>query len=107
MVALNPLDLDLVLVFSSVVVTAFLARWTSLPITALAIIAGILLVTLLGFSLPAGTDSIIVLGGLFIVFLAGFETGFAFLRRNLRKALTVGLAGFFGPFLGLFIVLFY
>lgn len=107
MAVLNALDLDLVLVFSSVVVTAFLARWTSLPITALEIIAGILLVTLLGFSLPAGTDSIIVLGGLFIVFLAGFETGFAFLRRNLRKALTVGLAGFFGPFVGLFVILYY
>lgn len=104
---LNPLDLDLVLVFSAVVVTAFLARWTSLPITALEIIAGILLIALLGFSLPAGTDSIITLGGLFIVFLAGFETGFGFLRANLRKALTVGLAGFVGPFLGLFVVLYY
>jgi Kef-type K+ transport system membrane component KefB len=107
MVALNPLDLDLVLVFSAVVVTAFIARWTSLPITALEIIAGILLIALLGFQLPAGTDSIITLGGLFIVFLAGFETGFGFLRANLRKALTVGLAGFLGPFVGLFVVLYY
>lgn len=107
MVALNPLDLDLVLVFSAVVVTAFLARWTSLPITALEIVAGILLIAFLGFQLPAGTDSIITLGGLFIVFLAGFETGFGFLRANLRKALTVGLAGFVGPFLGLFVVLRY
>jgi Kef-type K+ transport system membrane component KefB len=107
MVALNPLDFDLVLVFSAVVVTAFLARWTSLPITALEILAGILLIALLGFSLPAGTDSILVLGGLFIVFLAGFETGFGFLRANLRKALTVGLAGFLGPFAGLFLLLYY
>jgi Kef-type K+ transport system membrane component KefB len=107
MVVVNPLDLDLVLVFSAVVVTAFIARWTSLPITALEIIAGILLIALLGFTLPAGTDSIIVLGGLFIVFLAGFETGFGFLRANLRKALTVGLAGFLGPFVGLFAVLYF
>jgi Kef-type K+ transport system membrane component KefB len=107
MPVLNPLDLDLVLVFSAVVVTATIARWTSLPITALEIIAGIVLVALLGFTLPAGTDSIITLGGLFIVFLAGFETGFGFLRRNITRALTVGLAGFIGPFLGLFVILFY
>jgi Kef-type K+ transport system membrane component KefB len=107
MVVLNALDLDLVIVFSAVVVTAFIARWTQLPITALEIIAGIALVAVLGFTLPAGTDSIITLGGLFIVFLAGFETGFGFLRANLKKALTVGLAGFLGPFVGLFLVLFY
>jgi Na+:H+ antiporter len=103
----NPLDLDLVIVFASVVVTAFVARWTQLPITALEIIVGITLIALLHFALPAGTDSIITLGGLFIVFLAGFETGFGFLKANLRKALTVGLAGFLGPFAGLFLVLYY
>jgi CPA2 family monovalent cation:H+ antiporter-2 len=107
MAALNALDLDLVLVFSAIVVTAFLARWSSLPITALEIVAGILLVALLGFSLPPGTDSIIVLGGLFIVFLAGFETGFEFFRANLRRAMTVGLAGFLGPFVGLFVLLYF
>jgi Kef-type K+ transport system membrane component KefB len=107
MVVLDPLDLELVLAFAAVVTTAVIARWTALPITALEIIAGILLIALLGFQLPAGTDSVIVLGGLFIVFLAGFETGFGFLRANLRKALTVGLVGFLGPFLGLLAVLYY
>ncbi|MGA8275558.1 MAG: cation:proton antiporter [Thermoplasmata archaeon] len=107
MVVLNTLDLDLVIIFGAVVVTAFIARWTQLPITALEIIAGIALIAVLGFDLPAGTDSIIILGGLFIVFLAGFETGFGFLRANLRKALTVGLAGFLGPFVGLFLILYY
>jgi|GEM_PF-2261319 len=107
MVAVNPLDLDLVVAFAAVVTTAVIARWTALPITALEILAGILLIALLGFQLPAGTDSVIVLGGLFIVFLAGFETGFGFLRANLRKALAVGLVGFLGPFLGLFVVLYY
>jgi CPA2 family monovalent cation:H+ antiporter-2 len=107
MVVVNTLDLDLVLVFAAVVVTALLARWTSLPITALEIIAGILLVALLGFALPVGTESIVILGGLFIVFLAGFETGYGFLRANLRAALTVGIAGFVGPFLGLFVLLYY
>ncbi|MCI4356199.1 MAG: cation:proton antiporter [Thermoplasmata archaeon] len=107
MVTLNPLDLDLVLVFAAVVVTALVARWTSLPITALEIIAGIVLVAVVGFALPVGTDSIIILGGLFIVFLAGFETGYGFLRANLRSALTVGIAGFVGPFLGLFVLLYF
>jgi Kef-type K+ transport system membrane component KefB len=107
MVALNALDLDLVIVFAAVVTTAFIARWTQLPITALEIIAGIILIAVLGFTLPAGTDSIIALGGLFIVFLAGFETGFGFLKQNLRQAMTVGLAGFLGPFIGLFLVLYY
>ncbi|HEV2448902.1 MAG TPA: cation:proton antiporter [Thermoplasmata archaeon] len=105
MSVLDPVDLDLVLVFGTVVVTALLARRTRLPITALEILAGILLVAVVGFQLPAGTTSIIVLGGLFIVFLAGFETGFGFLRANLRRALTVGLAGFVGPFVGLFLAL--
>ncbi|MCI4322290.1 MAG: cation:proton antiporter [Thermoplasmata archaeon] len=107
MVVVNTLDLDLVLVFAAVVVTALLARWTSLPITALEIIAGIVLVAFLGFALPVGTESIIILGGLFIVFLAGFETGYGFLRANLRSALTVGIAGFVGPFVGLFVLLYY
>jgi hypothetical protein len=75
-VALNTLDLDLILVFAAVVGAALIARWTRLPTTALEIIAGIILIAVLGFTLPVGTDSIITLGGLFIVFLAGFETGF-------------------------------
>jgi glutathione-regulated potassium-efflux system ancillary protein KefC len=107
MPVVNSLDLDLVLLFAAVVATAFLARWSALPITALEIVAGIFLVALLGFTLPAGTDSIITLGGLFIVFLAGFETGLGFLSRNLRRALTVGLAGFLAPFLGIFALLYY
>lgn len=106
MSVLDPVDLDLVVVFASIVATALVARRTQLPITALEILAGILLVAIIGFRLPAGTTSIIVLGGLFIVFLAGFETGFGFLRANLRRALTVGLAGFVGPFVGLFLVLY-
>ncbi|MCI4346621.1 MAG: cation:proton antiporter, partial [Thermoplasmata archaeon] len=107
MVVLNALDVDLVLLFSAIVVTAFLARWTSLPITALEILAGLLLVGVVGFSVPTATNSIITLGGLFVVFLAGFETGFGFLLKSWRKALTVGLAGFLGPFAGLFVLLFY
>lgn len=107
MVAVDTLDLDLVIVFAAVVLTALIARRTQLPITALEIIAGIVLVAVLGFQLPSGTESILTLGGLFIVFLAGFETGFGFLRANFRRAFTVGLAGFFGPFLGLFLVLDY
>jgi hypothetical protein len=71
-VALNTLDLDLILVFAAVVGAALIARWTRLPTTALEIIAGIILIAVLGFTLPVGTDSIITLGGLFIVFLAGF-----------------------------------
>ncbi|MCI4360245.1 MAG: cation:proton antiporter, partial [Thermoplasmata archaeon] len=60
---------------------------------------------LLGFGLPAGTDSILVMGSLFIVFLAGLETRFDFLRHNLRRALIVGVPGFLVPFVGLFLLL--
>lgn len=102
MFVLNTLDLDLVVVFGVVVLTALVARRSQLPITAVEILAGITLVAVLGFSLPAGTDSILILGSLFIVFLAGLETNFDFLRRNFRRALTLGLPGFLVPFAGLF-----
>lgn len=104
MPGIDALDLDLVVLFAAILGTALLARRTQLPITAVEIVAGILLVSFLGFQVPAGTDFALVLGGLFIVFLAGFETGFGFLRTNLRSALTVGLAGFLGPFVGLFVL---
>ncbi|MCI4318897.1 MAG: cation:proton antiporter [Thermoplasmata archaeon] len=105
MVALTPsgeVDLDLVLVFGTLIATALFARFLQLPITALEIVAGIGLVGLFSFRLPVATDGILVLGGLIIVFLAGLETNLAFLRANLRKAFTLGLVGFLVPFLGLF-----
>jgi Kef-type K+ transport system membrane component KefB len=101
----DPLDLVLVAAFGTIVATALISRWSKLPITALEIAAGILLVGITGFNLPAGTDSILILGSLFIVFLAGLETNFDFLRRNLKRALTVGLPGFLVPFGGLFLLL--
>jgi Kef-type K+ transport system membrane component KefB len=110
MVALNALDLDLVIVFGTVVVTALIARWTQLPITALEILAGILLVTFLGLTLPTGlssTDSLLTFGSLLIVFLAGLETNLGFLRANFRRAIVMGLGGFLVPFAGLFVLLFY
>ncbi|MCI4347492.1 MAG: cation:proton antiporter [Thermoplasmata archaeon] len=110
MLSLSPtgeIDLDLVAIFGTLVATALIARATHLPITALEIVAGITLVTLLAFQLPLATDGILVLGGLFIVFLAGMETNLGFLRAHFRKAFTIGLVGFLVPFLGLFAVLYY
>ncbi len=101
-----PLDLDLAILFGTVVGTALIARWSQLPITTLEILAGICLVTFFAFQLPAGVDSLLVLGSLLIVFLAGLETNFRFLRQHFRKAFTIGLGGFLVPFVGLF-VLFY
>lgn len=100
-------DLDLVIVFGTIVATALVARFTRLPITALEIVAGLCLVGLLGFAFPDDLNALVVLGSLLIVFLAGFETNLAFLRGNLGRALTVGLPGFLVPFAGLFAVLYY
>ena len=110
MVALTPngeVDLDLLLVFGTLIATALSARLLQLPITALEILAGIVLVGFFAFQLPVATDGILILGGLFIVFLAGLETNLAFLRANFRKAFTLGLVGFLVPFLGLFALLAY
>ena len=110
MTTINPLDLDLVIIFGTVVVTALIARWTHLPITALEILAGILLVAFLGLTLPTGlssTDSLLTFGSLLIVFLAGLETNLGFLRANFRKAMVMGLGGFLIPFVALFALLFY
>jgi len=105
--ALNTLDLDLVVIFGTVVATALIARWTQLPITALEIVAGIALISVLQFNLPAGTDSLLTFGSLLIVFLAGLETNLGFLRANFRKAFTLGLGGFLVPFIGLYVLLYY
>lgn len=95
------LDVSLAILLSGMVGTAVLAKVTHLPITALEIVAGIVLVATLGFQLPTGADSFVVLGSLLIVFLAGLETRWEFLKENLRAALRVGLPGFLLPFLGL------
>jgi Na+:H+ antiporter len=104
---LNTLDLDLVVVFGTVVATALVARWTHLPVTALEIVAGIALISLFQFNLPVGTDSLLIFGSLLIVFLAGLETSLGFLRTNFQKAFTMGLGGFLVPFVGLFALLYY
>jgi Kef-type K+ transport system membrane component KefB len=100
------LDVYLVVLFGTAVGTALLARWSNLPITALEIVVGIGLVTAFSIHFPDEGQSFIVLGSLLIVFLAGFETNFQFLRQNLLKALTVGLGGFLVPFAGLFVLLY-
>jgi Kef-type K+ transport system membrane component KefB len=104
-VAVDLLDLDLAVVFATVIVTALIARWTQLPITALEIVAGIALVSAFAFHLPTGTDSLLVFGSLLIVFLAGLETNLGFLRAHFRRAFTIGLGGFLVPFVGLFLLL--
>src|SRR5580700_1560110 len=105
MTGLNPLDLDLVVAFGVVIVTAIIARATQLPITALEILAGISLAFFFSFQLPVGTDAILTLGALLIVFLAGLETNLGFLRINFRTAMIFGLGGFLVPFFGLFLLL--
>jgi Kef-type K+ transport system membrane component KefB len=100
------LDVYLVVLFGTAVATALFARWSNLPITALEIVAGIALVTAFSIHFPDEGQSFIVLGSLLIVFLAGFETNFTFLRQNLAKALTVGLGGFLLPFAGIFFLLY-
>ena len=95
------LDLALLIVVAAVVVTALLARYTNLPITALEILAGTLLVSAFAFDLPPAATSLTGIGSLLIVFLAGIETRWDFLRQNLRRALLLGVPGFAVPFAGL------
>lgn len=95
------LDLFLVILLGTVVLTALAAKYSGLPLTAVEIVAGILLVALLGLQVPAEGQSLLVFGSLLIVFLAGLETNLDFLRAHLSQALTIGLTGFLLPFGGL------
>jgi Kef-type K+ transport system membrane component KefB len=106
-VALAALDIDLTIVLGAAIVTALVAYRTALPITALEIVAGIVIVTLLGISLPAGTTDLVIIGSLLIVFLAGLETGMAYIRAHAKQAFAIGLPAFLIPFLGLFALLFW
>ena len=99
-----PLAWLLVVILGTFVGTALVARWTGLPITALEIVAGIALVALFGVVLPSGVQALLILGSFLIVFLAGLETNFSFLRKNWRTALSLGIPGFLVPFLGLFVL---
>jgi Kef-type K+ transport system membrane component KefB len=96
---------ELVIIFGAILLTALLSRVTSLPITPLEILMGILLVNFFAFSTPDSISAIITLGSLLIVFLAGYETGISFLKINFRKAMTIGLAGFLVPFFALLFAL--
>jgi Kef-type K+ transport system membrane component KefB len=98
------LDLDLLIVLAAAVGTAIAARVTRLPITGLEIVAGIALVSLVAFRPSAGLDSLVVFGSLLIVFLAGLETRWDFLKENLRSALSIGVPGFLVPFAGLLVL---
>lgn len=95
------LDLFLVILLGTVVATAVAARYSHLPITALEIFAGILLIAVAGLQFPDGGQSLLAFGSLLIVFLAGLETNLSFLRTHLVRALTLGLTGFLVPFCGL------
>jgi Kef-type K+ transport system membrane component KefB len=95
----------LVVVFSTILGTALLSRLTSLPITAIEIVAGIALANFLAYTIPDSATSLVTLGSLLIVFLAGFETNLDFLKRHLRTALLLGVPAFALPCLGLFLLL--
>lgn len=92
------LDIALLIIFSTFVLTALIARLTHLPITALEILAGIGLSAGFAFHLPDGAIALTTLGSLFIVFLAGLETRWDYLRAHIGKALGIGLPAFLGPF---------
>jgi Kef-type K+ transport system membrane component KefB len=101
------LDIDLTVVLGAAIVTALLAHRTDLPITALEIVAGVLIVIFLGLTLPEGTTDLVIIGSLLIVFLAGLETGMTYLRSHARQAFAIGLPAFLVPFLGIFGVLYW
>jgi Kef-type K+ transport system membrane component KefB len=95
---------DLVIVAAAILGTALIAKVTNLPITALEIVAGIVLIGAFGFQTPSALAPFTSLGSLLIVFLAGLETRLDYLRQNLRKALLIGLPGFLVPFAGLWLL---
>lgn len=95
---------ELVVVVAAVVGTALISKFTNLPITALEIVAGIVLISLFGFHSPDIIAPFTQLGSLLIVFLAGLETRLDYLRQNLRKALLIGLPGFIVPCVGLWLL---
>jgi Kef-type K+ transport system membrane component KefB len=101
-----PVEFDLAIIFGVVVGTAVLSRATQIPITALEIVAGIVLANVFLFQIPSSVGSLVTLGSLLIVFLAGFETNFDFLLEHARRAMLFGLAGFALPCAGLFFVLY-
>src|SRR4029077_15796040 len=105
--AVASLDLGLTIVLAAAIGTALLAHRTGLPITALEIVAGILIVSFLGVTLPEGTTDLVVLGSLLIVFLAGLATGLSSIRSHAKQAFAIGFPAFFVPFLGLFALLYW
>jgi Kef-type K+ transport system membrane component KefB len=96
---------ELVIVLIAVLGTALVAKVTNLPITALEIVAGIVLIGAFGFTAPTVLAPFTALGSLLIVFLAGLETRLDYLRQNLRKAVLIGIPGFVVPFAGLWVLL--
>jgi Kef-type K+ transport system membrane component KefB len=96
---------ELVIVLIAVLGTALVAKVTNLPITALEIVAGIILIGAFGFTTPTVLAPFTALGSLLIVFLAGLETRLDYLRQNLRKAVLIGIPGFVVPFAGLWVLL--
>jgi Kef-type K+ transport system membrane component KefB len=97
---------ELVIVLIAVLGTALVAKVTNLPITALEIVAGIVLIGAFGFKTRTVLAPFTALGSLLIVFLAGLETRLDYLRQNIRKAVLIGIPGFVVPFAGLWVLLY-
>src|SRR5208283_3627472 len=89
-------------------VATLLAIWFKVSTALSEIIVGVIAQLILGFMLGTGgllgnTQWITFLAGtgaIVLTFLAGAELDPAIFKIKWREALIVGLAGFFGPFLG-------
>ncbi|MCG8525834.1 MAG: cation:proton antiporter [Opitutales bacterium] len=99
----EPAD-SLLILFCVIVAVPFIAKWIKLPIIVIEIIIGIIL-GYLGWIKPHPTlDFFASFGLTYLLFLAGLEVDFRFIRKHLKRTVGIAIASISMPFLAGFLV---
>ena len=88
------------LISIAIVTAGILGLRTRISSSIFEVVAGIVLVNLLGVSLSSWFDFLGTFGGLILTFLAGAEVEFALLKNKGKESLVIGSSAFVAPLLG-------
>lgn len=92
-------------IFSIIIfLCAFFSAKTSITVTIIEILFGVILTSTVNFTQPQWLDTFSLIGSLIILFIAGSEIDLKYLKQNKKPILTIGLCSYFISFFSLLLV---